>query len=142
MRARGFVVALVLGLLLAASSAHAQVVTAYPLKIWNVGAPAPLSTTVLPASSFVCNQPALTLAATVTNPTKIIIDDVANVGKVCVYTDTAGGPLLGLPFSSTPLQVTLAATNSAGTSPDSAVSNSFTRPGLPPPAPTGARVAP
>jgi hypothetical protein len=137
-----FLISLVVALLLSAAHAHAQTITSYPLKIWNVGATAPISTTVLPASSFVCNQTAPTVPPSVINPTKLAIDDVVNVGKVCIYTDSPGGPLLGLPFSSQPLQATLAATNSAGTSPDSAVSNSFTRPGLPPPAPTAVRAVP
>lgn len=124
------------------SFASAQAITAYQLKIWNVGAPAPFSTTTLSVANIVCNQTPITSPPTVTNPTRFEFDDVANVGKVCIFTDTGTGPLLSLPFASTPLQATLAAVNSAGTSPDSVASNSFTRPGVAPPVPTGARVAP
>jgi hypothetical protein len=129
----------VLILVCSATRAAAQPVTSYTLKISNQGAALPLSVTVLPAGSFLCNQPAPTGTSTV-NPTRVAFDDVTNVGQICVYTDSGAGPLLALPIGSGVYVATLAATNSTGTSGDSAASPSFTRPGVGAAVPTGVRV--
>jgi hypothetical protein len=127
------------------SPAQAQTITSYTLKVWAVSTPPPtlpISTTPIPAANFVCNQTAPTVPATVANPTHVFFDDTVNIGKVCIYTDTGTGPLLALPFTTQPMNATIAATNGTGTSADSVASNSFTRPGVAPPALTGVRVTP
>jgi hypothetical protein len=120
--------------------ASAQQPTSYTLRIYNAGAPAPLSApTVIPVSALVCNlaQPA---AAPVPapNPTKVIFDDPANVGKACMWTDSGTGPLFSVPFGGS-YEGTLAATNVAGTSAETS-RVPFTRPGIGPGVPTGFRL--
>lgn len=134
---KSFVIAVCVVLL--ASSAYAQAPTSYQLKIFNQGATSPLTTTSLAASGFTCNQ-APPDTTNVANPTKIAFDDPANAGKSCVFTDNGTGPLVALPFGTGVYVATLAVVNSAGTSPDSAVSNSFTRPGTTANAPVAVRV--
>jgi hypothetical protein len=98
----------------------------------------------LPIASIVCNQtaPAPT-SGTVHNPTKVVYDDPAVSGKVCIYTDTGTGPLLSLPLGATVYTATAAFVNSVGAGPVSAVSNPFDHPGTAPTvAPTGLRVTP
>lgn len=111
----------------------------YVLKVSNQGATGPLTTTSIPVSSFTCNQaaPATTNTA---NPNKILFTDPDNVGKVCIFVDSGTGPLVSLPFGTGVYTATIAVVNSAGPSPDSLLSNSFTQPGTVGNAPTGLRV--
>ena len=118
----------------------AQTVTSYTLKIFNQGAPAPLTTTVLPATNFVCNQPQPASTTNTANPTTIAFNDPLNAGQACLYVDPGTGPLFSLPFGTGTYTATVAATNSVGTSADSAVSNPFTRPGVVAAVPTAVRV--
>lgn len=115
-----------------------QVISAYPLRIYNVGAASPLSTTDLQATAVVCNQAAPTTTSTI-NPTKVLWDDPDNVGKVCIWTDPGTGPLASLPFGATSYEATLSATNTAGTSPESNRAP-FSHPGVSPGARTGLKV--
>jgi hypothetical protein len=131
----------VLALLAAVVIANAQTVTSYNLAIFIQGGASPISTAALPAASFVCGQPRVVVTAPVANPNKVVIEDPANAALDCVYVDGGSGPLLALPFNPTTVYVaTLAGTNSAGTGPASAASNSFTRPGSVPSAPRQVRI--
>ncbi len=131
-----FVIAL--SLILFASSAHAQSIVRWTIRIYNQGAPSPLTTPVdLLAANVTCNlDPATVISGP--NPTKAVWDDPAAVGKVCVWTDPGTGPILSTPFGGT-YEATLTATNSAGTSAESARAP-FTHPGLVPPVVTGLRL--
>lgn len=126
------------GLVLFASSAHAQPISKWTIRTYSAGAPAPLSAPAdLLAANVICNLD----PATVTpgpNPIKAVWDDPANAGKVCVWTDPGTGPLLSTPFGGN-YEATLTATNSAGTSPESARAP-FTHPGVAPPVPTALRL--
>ena len=53
----------------------------------------PTTTATLPNASVTCNQAAPTGTVTTRNPNKVVFDDPANSGKVCVYTDPGDGPL-------------------------------------------------
>lgn len=117
----------------------AQTITSYPLRIYNVGATSPLSTTDLLAANVVCNQTAPSSTSPV-NPMRAIWDDPDNAGKVCIWTDPGTGPLASLPFGATSYEATLAATNAAGTSPESNRAP-FSRPGVIPVARTGLKLA-
>lgn len=123
-----------------AARVTAQPALSYTLKIFNQGAPAPISATTIPIASFTCNAVAPVTTNTA-NPNKIVFDDPANAGKVCLFTDALPtGPLLGLPFGSGIYVASLVVNNSAGASPDSALSPTFTQPGTILPVPTGLRV--
>ncbi len=127
-----------LALMLFASSAHAQTINKWTIKVYNAGALSPLSAPVdLLATNVTCNlDPATVISGQ--NPTKAVWDDIANTGKVCVWTDPGTGPLTSTPFGGT-YEATLTATNSAGTSAESARAP-FTHPGLVPPVVTGLRL--
>lgn len=116
------------------SVAGAQAITSWPLKVYVAGFPIPLSTTVLTVPGVQCNQP-LPPPGVPVNPNTVIWTDPTNVGKACMWTDSGLGPLFIVAFGGS-YEATLAATNIAGTSPDSA-RVSFTRPGVAPSAPTG-----
>lgn len=123
-----------------ARAAAAQPTLSYTLKVFNQGATQPLSTTTIPAASFTCNAVAPVTTNTA-NPNKIVFDDPATAGRVCLFTDTGPtGPLVSLPFGSGIYVATIAAVNSAGASPDSALSPTFTQPGTVAPAVTGLKV--
>jgi hypothetical protein len=128
-----------------AAQASAQAVTAYPFRVYNQGAPAPLYGPVdVAASAFACGQtPPPPPSGTVSNPGRLVITDPSDPTKVCIYTDpgNATGVLFAVPFVTTPLEGTLAAKNGAGTGPESARSNLFTHPGSVPSAPPGFRIA-
>jgi hypothetical protein len=135
------IVMMVAVVLACASAAQAQTVTSYTLSIYIQGGSAPISTVVLPASSFVGGQPRVTVPSTVANPTRVVIEDPANAALDAVYTDGSGGPLLALPFNPTVVYTaTIAGTNSAGTGPTTASVNSFSRPGSVPSAPRQLRI--
>lgn len=106
----------------------AQTPTSYVLKIYNAGASSPVQTFTFQASATVCNQTPLTGTTTV-NPNKVIWDDIANSGKDCVWTDPGTGPLFAVPTPGN-YEGTLAASNTAGTSAESARSP-FSRLALP-----------
>ncbi len=107
----------VLGLVLFAAPVLAQGPTSYQASYYNAGAPAPIQTETFAATAAVCNQapPAVT---TTVNPTRVVFDDIANAGKVCILTEPAGGTLLSFPVGS--YEGTLAAVNTAGASAESA----------------------
>jgi len=125
----------------AAVPVRAQAVTGYTVRVYNQGAAQPVQApTQFQAADFTCNQdaPAGTAGGTlVTNPSKILFDDPANAGKVCIWTDPGTGVLFSLPFGTTVYEATITALNSAGESPESVRSNPFGRPGTVAPAPTG-----
>lgn len=141
MRRSRLLIVAVLGLALPAP-ARAQAVTAYTLGIYQQGATAPQTTTVLAAANFLCGQtPKLVVSGTVTNPSHVVMDDPATPTTAdCVYTDPGTGPLLALPFGPTLYTAALFATNGAGSSAYSAMSNPFARPGVAPGSPTGVRI--
>jgi hypothetical protein len=125
-------------IVLCASSASAQTITKWTIRTYNQGAPSPLTAPVdLLAANVTCNIDPATLTVG-PNPTKAAWDDILNVGKVCVWTDPGTGPLVSTPFGGT-YEATLTATNSAGTSAESARAP-FTHPGLVPPVVTGLRL--
>ena len=123
--------------LLCPSVASAQAITNWTLRIFNVGNPIPLSTTILLASTVVCNQ-APPPAGSSVNPSRAIWDDVNNAGRVCIWTDPGNGPLSLVPFDGS-YEASVSATNSAGAG-EQSLHASFTRPGLAPGAPTGVRL--
>jgi len=133
----------VLALAAGALTLHAQAPTGYVLKL-STQAGAAVSTTPIPLSLVTCGiTPKTTISGGVTNPKKVIWDDPASPATLdCVYTDPGTGPLFALPFGATAYLAVVDVTNSAGTSPDSLPSNSFTRPGTVAPALTGVRVVP
>lgn len=124
-----------LGTLLLASPVHAQTIASYQLKYYNVGATQPLQQgDAFPASAAVCNQTAPTGASTV-NPGRVIWDDLANAGKVCIYTVPTSGSLPSLPTPGT-YEGTLTAINTVGSAESARAP--FSRLG-PPVAPTGTK---
>lgn len=129
--------------LLFCGTAGAQTITNTTVRFYNVGAPQPIAgPTTIPLASYVCNQTPPAAASPTVNPTKIVFDDTVNANKACVYTDSGTGPLLALPFGTNSMEATLMFVTSTGiSSPESARSNSFTRPGVAPTAPTGVKVA-
>jgi hypothetical protein len=126
--------------LVTAAPLQAQTITKWTLRVYNVGAPSPLSapTDFIIGTNLTCGVDPTTITVSGTNPMKAVFDDPAQAGKACVYTDPGTGPLLSTPFGGT-FEATLTATNSAGTSPESAPRVPFSHPGLTPPAPGGLR---
>lgn len=138
------VLGLVAVVLALAIPAHAQAPTSYTLKISNQGAAAPFTSAVLPASGFTCGvTPKIPpFTTTSVNPSKVVIDDpAAPTTADCIYTDPGTGPILSLPFGTQIYTSTISATYPAGPSPDSLVSNPFSRPGVVGSAPTGLRMS-
>ena len=132
-------------MVLVASAAQAQnapPTTEYRLSIYLQGGANPVSTAVLPASTFQCGQPTVPVTGTQVNPTKIRFEDPAAPATLdCVYTDNGTGPLLGLPFNPTAVyEASIVAVNVNGNSPVSPRSNPFTRPGTVPNAPGRLRI--
>lgn len=122
---------------------HAQTITSYTFRVYNQGASAPVQTSVFQIANVQCNQPAVTPpTGTVSNPNRVAWNDPVNAGKACIWNDPGTGVLFSLPFGAQVYEATIVATNGAGTSPESARSNLFTRPGLPPAVLTGVLVAP
>lgn len=129
-------------LALPASSADAQsLTTVYQVRIYLDGGSSPVTTYDIPVQNVRCGQPKVAAAATVYNPTVIRWDDELNpTGHDCTWTDTGTGPLFALPVSLTNVyRARLVAIDPIGSSPESALSNPFTRRGLPA-APTGLRL--
>jgi len=107
------VLGLVVGLLAIGSPSHAQTPSSYQVKYYNVGASQPLQQSdAFPASAAVCNQTAASGGSTV-NPKLVVWDDLANAGKVCVYTIPTSGALPSLPTPGS-YEGTLTAINAAG----------------------------
>jgi hypothetical protein len=71
-----------------------------------------------PLTAAVCNQVSPTTISTV-NPTRIVWDDPANAGRVCIYTIPATGGLPSLPIPGT-FEGSITITTAAGTSAESA----------------------
>lgn len=128
---------LTLTFMFVATVVGAQSITGYTIKYYDPGAPAARQTETFTAGVTVCNQVAPVVGAT--NPTRIFWDDLANAGKVCVFTATASNSLVSFPIGS--YELTLSATNAAGSSPESAPRVPFVRLSAPA-APTGVKVAP
>lgn len=127
-------------LLLVAVPASAQPVQRWTLRVYNVGAPQPLSApTDLLASNVSCNVNPATIIAASLNPSRVVWDDVGALGKVCVWTDPGTGPLASTPFGGN-YEATLTATNSVSTSPESTRAP-FEHPGVAPLAPSGVLLA-
>ncbi len=124
-----------------AGAVQAQTITSYRLDIFIQGASSPVTSAVLPMSSFICGQARTVVSGNVANPTRILIEDPVIPTLDCFYSDNGTGPLLGLPFNPTTVYTAaLAATNSVGTSAATMSVNSFTRPGSAPTAPRQVRV--
>lgn len=131
--------AIVLTLTCLPALAGAQTIDGYVSRIYNQGAQTPLQTTDLLVANITCNQTPPAANASTVNPARVVFDDVANAGKVCMWTDPGGGILASLPFGQATYEGTLAAANSAGTGPESNRAP-FSRPGLAPTnAPAGVR---
>ena len=74
------------------SLVSAQAITSYTLTISTVTPPAVVSTTVIPAASFVCNQTPLAGANTI-NPQHVEVDDPANtLPPVTIVSNSATNP--------------------------------------------------
>ena len=130
-----------------ASQAEAQPATAYPFKVCVQGqaCTAPVQTYSIPAAEVQCNQATVTPApGTVHNGRFVRWDDPTNANRDCVWDSGAtSGPLWSLPFSTTIVyDAVIQESNAAGTSPESARSNPFDRPGSVPNVLTGLRIVP
>lgn len=128
-----------LALALVAVRAEAQAVTTYTVTIYAAGTNTVIGTpSVIPAASFVCNQPSP--AGVTVNPNKVLFADPVNAGQVCLYTDPGTGPLGSLPLGAAQYEATVIATNNVGSSAESARALPFTHPGAVPAVLTGVRV--
>ena len=130
--------ALLAAIVLVAPSAHAQTIDRWSLKIFNVGATAPLSTTDLLAANVVCNQAPPPPGPSI-NPTRVVFDDPLIAGRACIWTDTGTGPLFAVPFGGS-YEATLVAVAGVLVSLESNRAP-FTRPGQTPGVPQGLRLA-
>lgn len=122
-------------LILVPISAAAQTIDSYQAKYYNAGAPSPVQTESFPVSAASCNQAPPVITSTV-NPSRVVWDDPANPGKVCIYSAAPSGPLFSIPVGN--YEGTLTAINAAGASAESA-RVPFSRLAVPP-VPTGVRV--
>jgi hypothetical protein len=97
-----------LGLAFPATS-RAQAVD-FNFRIYAAGARTPLGQpTLVPGGSVVCDReepPDLTRL----NPTTVVWDDPARVGRVCVYSDPGTGPLASVPSGVSALELTVTQT--------------------------------
>lgn len=107
----GLVVALLLSV-----PARAQTIDSYELRYYNVGAPQPFQVAAAPAGTYLCNQTPV-VSTINTNPTMAEWDDPNASGRVCLYVEVAGGPLLSFPAGN--YEATLVAINAFGRSPES-----------------------
>lgn len=132
------VLLMALMLFVAASTASAQTVDTWHLRIYDAGAAASLSApTDLRRADVLCDQPEP--SGVPVNPTKVAWVDPTKAGRFCVWIDPGTGPLFAVPFGSAAYEATLAATNAAGTSAETA-RVPFTRPGVSPDVPTGLKL--
>jgi len=116
------------------SNAQTPNITSYTLETWapgvNPSTGQPIQTTPFQANNFTCDQPVPTVPATVTNPTKVFIDDAAKPGRACISMLVANY-LVALP-NGTGYVTTITQTDNLGqTSARSAVSNPFGKQGSP-----------
>ena len=129
----------VLALVGSASSLAAQTVTGTLATITNTTTGVSTTVTLAP-TAIACGVTPKLLSGTV-NPTKLAWNDSTNAALDCVYTDPGTGPLLSLPLGATAYTATVTSVSPAGNSPPSVPTAPFTRPGLPPGAPTGVRTS-
>lgn len=118
--------------LLAASGVQAQAADSYVLRFYNIGATAPLVTNdAFPSTSVACNQPPPTATSTI-NPTRVVWDDPAIPGRVCIFLPSTSAGLFALPIPGD-YEATLTFTDGTTSlsSPESARAP-FTRRSLPP----------
>jgi len=109
-----FVAVIVAGAL--SISLQAQTIDSYELRYYNVGATQPFQVYPMSADTYLCNQTPIVSTITA-NPTRVEWDDPTASGRVCIYTEVAGGPLLSLPVGN--YEATLVAINAFGRSPES-----------------------
>lgn len=104
-------------LLTASAFAQNQQIDSYVVKYYAPGAPQPMQQTdAFQASAVQCNQVAPSGGSTV-NPNRLIWDDPAVSGRVCIHTIAPGATLLSLPVGN--YEATLSANNGAGGSSES-----------------------
>lgn len=123
-----------LAALAAAVSAQTAPIDSYENRHYAAGAAAPTQTYTFPATATVCNQADPGSGVTV-NPTRLIWDDPANPGRVCIHQFAAGSTLFSLPIGN--YEGTLIAVNQGGASGESPRAP-FSRLG-PPSVPSGVR---
>lgn len=102
---------LVLVASLVARPAFAQA-TSYQANFYNVGASTPVQSETFAASAPVCNQAPPPATASTVNPTRIVFDDKAVAGRVCIFSEATAGPLFSLPVGN--YEGTVMAINAAG----------------------------
>lgn len=133
---RTIVLALV-ALFLLSSSAHAQTIARWDFKIFNAGAPSPISTTPVPFASAVCNLATGPAGNNTVNPTDLWWNDPNVTGRWCHYVSQPGDPLITMPITGNPLEGALAAVSTTNTSSLDSTRAPFTKPGTAPAVPTG-----
>lgn len=128
-----------------AASAQAPVITGYTCPI-RQGGPVPVATLSVPLGSFVWNQAPPVITSTV-NPGKLAIDDPAfppspdPASRKGIYTDTPlTGVLALLAIGGVGYTASCTADSSAGSSPLSLPSATFTRIAIVPNTPTGVQI--
>ena len=116
----GFCLIIVVSQLLVRQTVVAQTppqIDSYQVRYYAPGAQAPLQQSdAFPSTSVQCNQVPPTILVTV-NPTRLVWDDPAVPGRVCVMGLSGGSALVSFPVGN--YEGTLAAINSAGSSPES-----------------------
>lgn len=127
---------LLAALALPASSASAQsLTTVFQVRVYIVGGgAAPVTTYDIAVADVRCGRPKTPApGGMVYNPTQLIWDDELNPNvNDCTWTDSGTGPLFALPVSLTNVyRAAIVAVDPIGTSPESALSNPFSRRGLP-----------
>jgi hypothetical protein len=128
-------------MVISASRVEAQI-TSYRQDVFAAGVNpsvgSPVTSNTYQASAFTCNQVAPAIPATLTNPTRILFDDPANAGRVCLA--TLSSTLLsalpnGLGYFSTLVAIDSTGLQSLRSTP----TNSFNQQVLPP-APTNVKL--
>lgn len=97
-------------------SLQAQTIDSYELRYYNVGATQPFQLMALPAGTYLCNQTPV-VSTINANPTIVEWDDPTASGRVCLYVEVPGGPLVSFPAGN--YEATLVAINTFGRSPES-----------------------
>lgn len=145
MKCRVLVLALVLCGLSTVAFAQTGAVASAQVQYFSPGVDpatgAPVQTTTFVVTAATCNQAPVTVPnGTAMNPKRVVWDDAANAGKVCIVDQAA--TLVSLPIVSGAYVATMTTTDDRGlVSPRSAASNPFTR-ALAPTAPKGVKVVP
>jgi hypothetical protein len=142
MKIRSFVLACVIALFSFLPALAQGAVASYTMEVWSAGVnPAsgsPVTSTTFLVGTVTCNQAAITVPGTVINPTRLVWDDPAVAGKVCIATINST-VLTALP-NGLGYFVTLRAVDTAGlVSARSTASNSFNQQ-VPPPALTNVKL--